>query len=81
MTEVMEETTVEKLQARLKQEKQWRVNATKVAERRKIQVDKLNAEIDTLNELIQKSYEFIRRNHPNLTSAELLASTELNPVS
>lgn len=37
------------LQARLKQEKHWRVNATKVAERRKLQVDKLKQECADLN--------------------------------
>ncbi|MDD5395251.1 MAG: hypothetical protein PHE17_19690 [Thiothrix sp.] len=40
---------VDTLQARLKQEKHWRVNATKVAERRKVQVDRLKQECAELS--------------------------------
>lgn len=36
--------TVETLQADLKRERHWRVNATKVAERHKVRVDKLKQE-------------------------------------
>lgn len=36
--------TVETLQADLKRERHWRVNATKVAERHKVRVDKLTQE-------------------------------------
>jgi hypothetical protein len=62
---------LEGAQARLKQEKQWRVNATKVAERHKMRIEKLSsenaklkAEVATLNELTQQAYDFIVLNNP-----------------
>ena len=51
MTEELE--TLNKLQTRLKQETQWRINATKVAERRKVQIDKLKQECADLTAMLK----------------------------
>jgi hypothetical protein len=45
--------TAEKLHAELKRERQWRVNATKVAERHKLKVDKLKVKNDDLTETLK----------------------------